>query len=215
MVGVFMCAPTRLVCNYHFLTHLSTLKCAMTRKDKHHPTLPQALFAMVPFPTQCMRRHKTRHTRPHHTTALTRFAREAQDAATLGAAQQLVRDVHPSFFQKGRGMLWKVNVDGSPITGLEDTGPNDDAVSAWLCYSLLQTAATALGVHRSGRTGGDAGGDTKKGGLAVDVRTELADLESVVALYARRPPRATADPLGFGLSWWKLQWFAGPWCSDF
>ncbi len=39
------------------------------------------------------------------------------------------------------GMLYKLNVDLSPIAGHEMPQPNGDALSAWVIYELVESGA--------------------------------------------------------------------------
>ena len=126
--------------------------------------------------------------------ALARFAREAQDGRYAAEALGLAREVHPAFFRSGRGMLWKLNVDLTPIRGLEDTGPNGDALAAWVVYHVVDAAAAAEGTD---------------GGLAA----EIAALQPVVRKYTARL-RLTTDPLGYGLDVW-LAGFLGAWAAEY
>jgi hypothetical protein len=75
---------------------------------------------------------------------------------------------------------WKINVDGSAIPGLERGHPSDDALSAFIVYSLVAAA----------------GGD---------IKNEVADMQQAAAQYVRRGMRASTDPLGWGLLAWKSQ----------
>eukprot|EP00667_Euglena_gracilis_P015201 EG_transcript_15805 len=127
--------------------------------------------------------------------ALARYSQEAGDRGALRCAVQLVLDVHPAFFVAGAGMRWKVNVDLSPISGLEDPEPNSDAATAWVVYHVLAATARALGDPLA----------------AERLRAPIEDLTPVVQQYYRSAAASvSADPLGFGLTAWKLQWLAGP-----
>ena len=112
--------------------------------------------------------------------ALLRYARAANDDAYLQRAIVLVENVHPRFFD-GNGIRWKLNTDASPIVGFSRARPSDDALSAYILYQLLAAHKEVL-------------------------EKPISDLVPVVE---RLPPRVTADPLGFGLAYWKLQWLTG------
>eukprot|EP00668_Euglena_longa_P038625 GGOE01049668.1.p2 GENE.GGOE01049668.1~~GGOE01049668.1.p2 ORF type:complete len:289 (+),score=83.89 GGOE01049668.1:345-1211(+) len=127
--------------------------------------------------------------------ALARYAREAGDVGALRSAVQLVLDVHPAFFVAGAGIRWKVNVDLSPISGLERPEPNSDAASALVVYHVLSATARALG---------DALAEEQ-------MKSPIEDLTPIVQQYYQHAAASvTPDPLGFGLTAWKLQWLMGP-----
>jgi len=114
------------------------------------------------------------------------LARLAQAKGELALdAVQLVKDVHPHFLSKdGKGLYWKMNVDLSVIEGLEYTGPNGDALSGWIVYNIVNQVNPVLD-------------------------EEISQLRKVVEKYAQGGFRVSSDPLGFGLTYWELQWLSG------
>ncbi|KAK3279286.1 hypothetical protein CYMTET_12825 [Cymbomonas tetramitiformis] len=127
--------------------------------------------------------------------ALARYATESKDDTVLQQANMLIHDVHPAFFRPRAGMLWKVNVDLSPIAGGEYAVNMDDTLGAWLVYNIVAIAAG----HRPGIV---------QVSKEIDETGRVLD-DNFMTLRTREP---TWDPLSFGMQAWKLQWL-GPWAD--
>eukprot|EP01062_Namystynia_karyoxenos_P003069 TRINITY_DN11081_c0_g1_i3.p1 TRINITY_DN11081_c0_g1~~TRINITY_DN11081_c0_g1_i3.p1 ORF type:complete len:362 (+),score=97.10 TRINITY_DN11081_c0_g1_i3:81-1166(+) len=128
--------------------------------------------------------------------ALARLAEATGSRETAERAVRLVRQVHPHFaVSRGDsvlGVYWKTNVDLTPIRGLERVGPSSDALTGWLVYRIVQRATAA---------GSDG---------SPPLAEEEAQLRVPAMIYATAGGlRATDDPLGYGLQWWKAQWLRG------
>ena len=128
--------------------------------------------------------------------ALLRYHQASADVDVLRDAVRLVKALHPSFMDKSRsgkplGLHWKMNSDLTPIPGLGQAYPNDDALSGYLVYSLIHHAS--------------AGHDVPS------VEQECRELREVAERYVLSGVRVSPDPLGFGLWGWKSQWLGADW----
>ncbi|CAM9119303.1 unnamed protein product [Phaeothamnion confervicola] len=107
--------------------------------------------------------------------ALLRCSQATDDPALLEDAVRIIRQVHEHFIVRrerdGRaiGLHWKLDVDLSPIRGLETALPGDDALSAWVVYSLIlqevkrHLSADGGGVGDEMGGGGEANGGGEVG----------------------------------------------------
>ena len=79
--------------------------------------------------------------------ALLRYHQASNEIEALREAVLLIKTIHPAFLHKSSisgepmGLHWKINSDLTPIPGLGNPYPNDDALSGFLMYSLVQHAS--------------------------------------------------------------------------
>ncbi|CEM34200.1 unnamed protein product [Vitrella brassicaformis CCMP3155] len=124
--------------------------------------------------------------------ALLRMYNESDDAKYLNAAVSIVKDIHESFVAKWRGkpvgLYWKLGVDLKTIPGAEHTAANDDALSAYIVYALIDHHySKAIPDHQH------------------PLKREIDELREILKDYPM-PMRVSPDPLGVGLKLWKSQW---------
>jgi hypothetical protein len=128
--------------------------------------------------------------------ALLRYHQVSGDVGALRQAVHLIKTLHPAFMHKSGagkplGLRWKVNTDLTPIAGLGQAYPNDDALSGYLMYTLVRHASVGQDVP--------------------SIDQECDELGEVARQYILSGVRLSADPLGYGLWGWKCQWLGAEW----
>lgn len=128
--------------------------------------------------------------------ALLRYYQVSGDHDALRDVIQLIKAVHPAFLQKSiteevLGLHWKMNVDLTSISGLGNAYPNDDALSGYIVYSLIEHASLGKGFP--------------------GLEQECLELGDAARQYILSGVRIFPDPLGFGLWGWKSQWLGPEW----
>eukprot|EP00005_Dracoamoeba_jomungandri_P005533 CAMPEP_0174260792 /NCGR_PEP_ID=MMETSP0439-20130205/10537_1 /TAXON_ID=0 /ORGANISM="Stereomyxa ramosa, Strain Chinc5" /LENGTH=337 /DNA_ID=CAMNT_0015345121 /DNA_START=221 /DNA_END=1234 /DNA_ORIENTATION=+ len=113
--------------------------------------------------------------------ALLRLGQESGDLKFIRQAAKFVKCLNPLFVDPTSGAIrWKINMDGSPIQGIEQTRVNDDTLNAYIIYTLIDNE-----LHDS------------------PLAAERKGLRQALRGYN---PRSTYDPLGWGLEAWMGQW---------
>jgi hypothetical protein len=122
--------------------------------------------------------------------------------ARLGRVQdgiRIAKSAFPYFFDPGRtggdgwegGIRWKLSVDGTPPPSLERARASDDTLTALIVFEILQRSRT---INDTTTDGPD------------DLSKEIQMLRKSLQSYT---PRATEDPLGWGLEAIFDQYLAG------
>eukprot|EP00933_Yihiella_yeosuensis_P062281 TRINITY_DN65232_c0_g1_i1.p1 TRINITY_DN65232_c0_g1~~TRINITY_DN65232_c0_g1_i1.p1 ORF type:complete len:487 (+),score=89.46 TRINITY_DN65232_c0_g1_i1:66-1526(+) len=147
--------------------------------------------------------------------ALARYATAAQDETASARAQKLIKQVHHSFMGydrngKARGLHWKMNVDLTPIPGLDHGRPSSDAISGLISYTALEQALQAQLSSGSCPSADDPDAHpsrVEKTALRENISSEIAEMRTAASLYADLGglEGGTSDPLGFGLLLWESQ----------